>query len=206
VNTRVIEIHQERGVTGQPQPESYRRTFEDSVVLPAVSLAIDFLVRMNVVTTGHPGEFSYTDPLRGSGTIRCDNWPDKDLERVVDYFVVQELGAELGLRKVPRQWVDRVTYAHLASPTRNPIFMIVFGALGTVAMVGVAAATAWGPLAPAANTGAFVWTTPLLFLAIGALFSVIVVQHARRLRWWMRARALVVSRGQRMPRGLRVFE
>ena len=84
--------------------------------------------------------------------------------------------------------------------------MIVFGALGTVAMVGVAAATAWGPLAPAANTGAFVWTTPLLFLAIGALFSVIVVQHARRLRWWMRARALVVSRGQRMPRGLRVFE
>jgi len=206
MNTRVIEIHQERGVTGDPQPESYRRIFEDSLVLPAASLAIDFLVRMNVVATGHPGEFTYTDANRGSGIVRCVDWPDKDLERIVDYFVVTELGAQLGLRRVPRQWVDRATYAHLASPTRNPIFMIVFGMLGTIAMVSVAAASAWGPLAPAADTGAFVWTTPLLFFAIGALFFVIVVQHARRLRWWLRARALVVSRGQRMPRGLRVFE
>ena len=206
MDRRTIEIHQQFGAAGEPEPEHFRRVFEDSITLPAVSLVIDFLVRMNAVTTGRPGEFSYTDPERGSGTIQCDGWPNEDVERIDDYFLVKQLGPELGLRRVPMQWVDPTTYAHLPTPTRNPIAMLVFGGVGTIAMVVVAAASAWGPLAPAADTGAFVWTTPLLFLAIGALFFVIVVQHARRLRWWLRARSLVRSRGQRMPRGLRVFE
>lgn len=197
---------QEFGPAGQSAPAEYLRHCDDSLTLPASSWAIDFLVRLGAERNGEAGAYRYSDPARGSGTVRVEGFSAADAERIDDYFVVEEVWRELGIRHAPRQWVDIKTYAHLVPAARNPCIMVGVASLGSAAMLLCAALAVWGPLRVSDSQAELLWLMPSTFLVIALLLLIVVVQHGRRLSPWLQARALLRSRGERLPAGLRWWE
>lgn len=200
-----ILIRQELAADGSAEVAEYRRLVEDTLILPVRSVAIDILVRLNAVRSGAPGEYSYRDAARGSGTLRLEGFEPADLERIDDYFRVEELSRRAGYRHAPRQFVDVKNYPNLAPSGRNPVLMIVVGAALTVIFCVMAAAAWWGPWRATPGQD-FAWLPSVALLVGAALGVVIIIQHSRRLRWWLRMRAFVRASGEPMPRGLRVGE
>lgn len=201
-----LRITQRSGPAGQIAPAEYLRQFEHSLTLPASSLAIDFLVRLGAERTGEAGVYSYSDPGRGSGVVRLEGFSATDAERIDDYFVVEGVWRELGIRNAPRQWVDIRTYAHLVPAARNPCIMVSIASLGSAGMLLCAALAVWGPLRVSESQAELAWLMPSTFLIIALLLLIVVVQHGRRLGPWLSARALLLSRGERLPAGLRWWE
>ena len=193
---RGLRIIQVTGPTGAPDPAEFFRRLDDSAFLAAYSWAIDFLVTANAVRRDVPAEFDYTDPHRGTGIIRVEGFTEHELQRVTDWFRVEELGREAGYTNPPRQWLD-VRSGRQAF--RSPVPTIAFASVLIVATLVVLVLSLLGALPSKGG----IWIACLVMLP---LFAAILWAPVRRLRWWTRLRARVAETGERMPYGLGVMD
>lgn len=191
VAARGIRTYQSTGAGGAPQPAEFFRRVDDTTALPAHSVAIDFLVKAHARRSANFGVFSYDEPGRAAGYMRLEQFSAHDLRRIDDWLRVDEIGREIGYAKPPRQWMDRNGRQYFHSPIP---YLLLGSGLSFAALV-VLALSLSGLLPDHGG----IWIACLVMLP---LFLVIVVQHAMRLRWWVRARAHVMARGERLPYGL----
>ena len=191
VAARGVRTYQSSGAERAPQSAEFFRRVEDTSAMPAHSVAIDFLVKVNARRTHNLGVFSYTEPGRSAGYMRLEQFSARDLQRIDDWFRVDEIGREIGYAKPPRQYLERSGRQYF----RSPLPYLLLGVVMSFAALVVLLLSLSGLLP---NHGG-IWIACLVMLP---LFLVIVVQHALRLRWWVRARSHVIARGERMPYGL----
>lgn len=195
-----IVIEQRVDAAGRPALQTWRREIEGTVVLPPRSVAIDLLVRLRA-TPRADRDFDYRDAERGAGIARLEGFSEADETSIRDFLRVRQLGAEIGMPLWALPWLDTYDYAALARPPRNPVVaVIVFAAAALLFLVSGAVT------AVRAAAGELVPLMPVLFFACALLLCGIAIFHGRRLGWWLKARALVRSNGERMPSGLRGAE
>jgi len=183
-----------RGVrTYQSWPETaeFFRRFDDGRSLPARSHTITFLMRAGAKRSESFSVFSYAEHCRSSGFMRLEGFSPEDLQRIDDYFRVEEIGHELGYPKPPAQALDYLG----RSVMRNPVPFVVLGAVMIPPLVILFVLSMAGLLPQLGG----IWVLPVCVIPLCVLM---IALQVRRLRWWVRARALVRARGERMPYGL----
>lgn len=174
-----------------PEPAELFRRFDDAKTLPARSHTIRFLMKAGAKRTDTFSVFSYAEPERSSGFMRLEGFSPEDLQRIDDYFRIEEIGHELGYTKPPAQALDYLG----RDVMRSPVPFIVLPALMIPPLVVLFALSVAGFLPQLGG----IWTVPV---CVVPLLLLMLVLGARRLLWWTRARAYVQSRGERMPYGL----
>jgi hypothetical protein len=180
-----------RTFQSSPEQAEFFRRFEDARGLPAVSHTIDFLMKASASRSPNRGVFAYAEDGRSSGYMRLEGYTAAELQRVDDWFRVEEIGHALGYAKPPKQPLDRLG----RSAVHTPVLPIVYGSVFIVVLLVVLVLSLAGLLPQLGG----IWIAALCLLPLMVL---LVVLGAVRLRWWVRAREYVRSRGERMPYGL----
>ncbi|WP_439563532.1 hypothetical protein [Microcella sp.] len=197
-----ILIEQKLDLHGQAAPERYRKPIVATVNLPRTSLAIDALVRLGASVTEQPGEFDYRDPNRGSGGARLEGFGPDEIRVIHDYFRVEAARLRLGIPTAGRLPLDQRPYFTRPGTTRNPVPMIVVGVVILVFAVTLGLLTSVGPMRAPGDDVTWVYAPLFGLLAVGG--TVIIVQHARRVRPWFALRSSFQNAGEAIPVGLRL--
>lgn len=197
-------ISQRADAAGNPAPAEFRSPIVGTVAFPEHAVAINELVKLGARWSNRVGSYDYTDPQRGSGSVALEGFAVDDVVRVDDHFRVEQARQQLGLSRASSQWLDTNTWATVARSARNPIFMIVFGAIGVLFSLVLGVLSSVGPMRVTGQS--FTWYYLPVVAILLALFLAIVVQHSRRLYGWRRLRDEFVRRGEQMPTNLRIFQ
>ena len=198
-------IHQTHDASGAPAPAEYRREFPSGLVsMLTMQPVYHFLAPLNVLPTGQPGFFSYSDPAVGRGTMHAVGFDQYAGRGIENYVLTREIDAAIGISE-PTRWDGRQSGLGSPRPFKNP-WISTAGAVAIIlASLGFAAyALLLELLDPVRADAVLVVSLVFAFIFIG-LGTVLLIQHVPRIRWWMRARAYLRSTGRAIPDDLQRF-
>jgi hypothetical protein len=143
----------------------------------------------------------YTDPSRGSGWLRLENFVDSDVATLDNLVRTAEISRSIGSVDPARQ-EELPLGGAVVNRTSNPYFQIGLG-IGAI-VLGIACAIF--PLAGLSSSGAA--ANVVLVIVALALIGVgiwVAIHGARRRSWWVAARAEARRTGQPLPDQLKVW-
>jgi hypothetical protein len=196
-----IIIDQVSDGAGAPAPARFRRPIDGNLTFSRWASAVDFLTRLGAQRGAQVGEFSYSDPARGSGVARLDGFRDDEVRQIDDYFRIEQMRIRLDLPRSARAPLEVRTFWTRPVATRNPIPMIAIGSALAALAVALGVASSIGPMRVPGETVTWVYLPLFGALALGAI--VLVVQHVRRLSAWLALRRAFLETGEPLPSGLR---
>jgi hypothetical protein len=171
--------------SSQPVPEALR----------------EFMLPLRSSRTSRSGVYFYDDPERGAGRLEVVGVSGYDLPRVDEMVHLMEINRKLGIED-PARVPDAPgwTTAFVIS-NRSPWIRILVGLFFLAVGVGMLTLTLAFPAIDAfTRIGMPILCSVVILGGLWSLWS-----DARRLPWWMKARAQAKRDGGRLPEELRVW-
>jgi hypothetical protein len=200
---RAIVIEQVNDGAGAPAPATFRRPIEGSLTFSRWASAVDFLTRLGAERSDDLGVFRYSDPNRGSGTARLEEFDPDEVRRIDDYFRIEQMRVRLELPRSARQPLETRTFWTRPTTTSNPIPMIMLGGGILVLAIALGIASSIGPMRVPGEAVTGVYLP--LFAALAVLAVAVIVLQARRLPTWLALRRAFLEAGEPLPTGLRAL-
>lgn len=196
----LIRIHRTHDFTGRPAPSVYELKVPDRATRASSEVVLDAIRDLGPRPTGTSGAYWYRDG-RGTGWLEVVDLHGTARDELDQAVRILEIAERIGEPEPYRQ--PQLGLARLSAPrTTNPYTLMLTGA----AMYGFAAwvvtkvlelGTDW-PLVPTA----MMW---LLIITLAGVGTFLIVNGARRRRWWHRARAEARKMGGEMPEDLQIL-
>jgi len=193
VANNTVRIFQTHNAQGEPAAAEYVQVIvDDGGIYNFAAIVMKFLAPLSPRQTQTPGVFSYTDPVRGAGWLRLEEFSRVDAARIQELVRMEEITAAVGPEPLRSEDIRFVNAIALRS--HNPWVIFVFAAvlLGfSIAMFSVA----------------FEREQTVGYLLMGTLFVALAialgVQSSIRLRWWLKARRHARAHGGDLPSDLK---
>ena len=191
VGRNTIRLFQTHDAAGRPAPAEFTQVITHRSVNTLGSDAMLFLAPLHPRRTAHAGVFTYTDPQRGSGWLRLEEFGRGDADRIQELVHMEEIVAVVGPE--PRRNTDLRYGNALVLRTHNPWVMYGMGVVSLLCALGMISATLRG--FSVGETTALVVMGGIFILLSLAFF----VRASIRLPWWTRARRYAREHGGVLP-------
>jgi len=173
----LIRLFQTHNASGAAAPAEFTETIRPGLLYTVASDTMIFLGPLTPLQTATPGSFTYTDPARGSGWLRLENFGSGNTARIQEYVQMAQIERAIGRQPLRAQDIAFGNSQVLRS--NNPYFFFGFGTvlLGLVVYMLTNAHSS----IPLGVIIGFV----ALFLALSAA---LFVYGAIKVTWWHKAR------------------
>ena len=192
VERNTIRMFQTHNAQGEPAPAEYVQVIPEGGIHPLGTHTMRFLAPLSPRQTNNAGVFSYTDPARGAGWLRLEEFSRIDAARIQELVRMEEITAVVGaepLRNADVRFVNAI-----AVRSHNPWVIVVFACV----LLG------FGILL---FSSAFSREQTVGYIVLGSLFSLVAaalfVQASIRLPWWHKARRYARENGGDLPSDLK---
>lgn len=192
VANNTVRIFQTHNAQGEPAVAEYVQVIVEGGLYNLGAVTMRFLAPLAPRQTETAGVFSYTDPARGAGWLRLEEFSRIDAARIQELVRMEEITAAVGPE--PLRSEDMRFVSAIALRSHNPWVIYVFAAVAlgfSIMMFSVA----------------FEREETVGYLLIGTLFVALAialsVQSSIRLPWWLKARRYARAHGGDLPSDLK---
>jgi len=198
-------IHQTHDAAGAPAPAEYVRGFPDTTLSRITMQPVfQFLAPLNVLPTGHPGHFSYTDPAVGRGTMHAVGFDHSAGRGIENYVLMREIDAAIGMSE-PTRWDGNQAGFGSVRPFKNP-WVSSAGAVAIIlASIGFLLFSVLLEILDPVRSDVVLVLSVVFAVLFCGLATLLLIQHVPRIRWWRHARAYLRSTGRPIPDDLNLF-
>lgn len=186
-----IRFTQTHDVSGETVAGEWVTTIERRMVRTLAAQTLEILAPYAPTRTEELGVYAFTDPDRGRGIARLENFSPDELEGIGDLVLMEEVTRVLGEPEPFRNSGHGILNAFILR-SNNPVIAIVLGlAVGAVGIYVIGSGARFEP-----PGSVICWIVGALITVLGAVF---VAMSARRMRWWLRARKTAMRLAGRIP-------
>jgi hypothetical protein len=186
-----IRFTQTHDVSGDTVVGEWVTTIERRMVSTLAAQTLEILAPYAPTRTEEPGVYAFTDPDRGRGLARLENFSRDDVAGIGDLVLMEEVTRVLGEPDPFRNTGHGILNAFFLR-SNNPVTAIVLG----LAAASVGVYTFGSGFRFESPVSVTCWIVGGLIAILGAVF---VAMSARRMRWWLRARKTAMRLAGRIP-------
>lgn len=201
MQTATLEFHQTKNAQGQPVDTVTEQQVTQQGWKEIAESVLDAVKHLDIKETNQPGVFTYADPTVGSGTVTLKGFYHSDIALVTDLLRLLAISKSMGAHD-PNRHPETTGFNMTMLRTTNPFVQILLGAV-MAGMGGAVLATVFIEFTgqPIAFWLLIVISLLLIVFGIYVLFWF----GARRLSWWLKARAEARRLKMPLPRQLKFW-